>query len=156
MYPLYLDLREKLGEPLWHDQHGVPRYAPFEPDLLGIYDRWACLFVVKCQACERAFDCAVGWDFLSYAATSRATDDELQEMVNRQHDPHYVLPKFVSWGDAPWHDMDNQCAGTTMTTDIIRIKEVWHKVRTESQLAEWQRVEISDGLEMVLCDIGQD
>jgi hypothetical protein len=45
MYPLYKDLRERLGEPLWHDAEGVPRYAPFEPSLLGIYDRWAVLFV---------------------------------------------------------------------------------------------------------------
>lgn len=32
MYPLYRDLRERLGTPKWIDREGVPRYSDFTPD----------------------------------------------------------------------------------------------------------------------------
>jgi len=148
MYPLYQDLRERLGEPLWHDQNGVPRYAPFEPDLLGIYDTWACLFVVQCQACRRQFDCATGYDLTGDISwILRSSKEELEDGFALRDDANAMMERFMAWGDAPWHDDDNQCAGTTMTTYIVDIKELWHRSDRE-----WQRVEISDGLMMKFCE----
>jgi hypothetical protein len=46
--PKYEDIlalaeRAGAGEPLWADENGVPRFAKFHPDLLGVYDRYAVL-----------------------------------------------------------------------------------------------------------------
>ena len=98
MYPIYRDLRDKLGEPIWHDEHGVPRYAEFHPSLLGIYDDWAVLFVVRCQSCGMCFDCASGLATMSelsrYPGKPRFTFEE-------RNDSMKVLPLIVGWGDAP-------------------------------------------------------
>lgn len=145
MYPLYSDIREKLGEPEWHDQYGVPRYAPCHPDLMGIYDDWACLFVVKCQGCNREFDCAAG--FTLFNGLHDLTREQIQERIDKKEDPSFVLPLFVSWGDAPWHDDENQCAGTTMTTDIVLIKKVWRRAN-----GDWNQLAITNDLANELCD----
>ena len=29
----YFDIRSRLGEPLWFDDNGVPRYVPFTPGM---------------------------------------------------------------------------------------------------------------------------
>lgn len=141
MYPLYRDLREKLGEPLWHDQLGVPRYAVFHPELLGIYDDWAVLFEVECEACRHRFPCAIGFCSLDYHLNPTLGLD-----FHNRFDPDKVLPQIVGWGDAPWHDMygesafDSQCAGTTMSSSVVYILEVWRKDR------EWEQIEISQAL----------
>lgn len=121
MYPIYRDIRDRLGEPLWHDEHGVPRYAEFHPKLLGIYDDWAVLFNVECQGCGRQFPCAVG-----RSAINLVVQNSL-EFADKD-DAQKVLYQMLSWGDAPWHDGDRQCAGTTMSTDITAILQVWRRV----------------------------
>lgn len=132
MYPIYSDIRERLGEPLWHDARGVPRYAPFAPDLLGVYDRWACLFVVRCQDCGRRFDVAGG------CRGYRMTGADLEvEMIET---PEKALEVLVHWGDAPWHD-DGGCAGSTMRADVVMIRELWGMVHLD-----WERVSLSADL----------
>lgn len=37
MLPDYSDIIDRAGEPDWYDQHGAPRYGPFEPDRVSIY-----------------------------------------------------------------------------------------------------------------------
>lgn len=144
MYPLYQDLREKLGAPHWIDQHGVPRYKPFHPDLLGIYDRWAVMFEVECQACRKRFRCAGGVSRLHIVRTPLEKVKVITIETIEQ-----ALDHLVSWGDAPWHDADgdeagfsSQCVGTTMTTAIPVIVEVWHY----DAIGEWSLVDISDEL----------
>lgn len=144
MYPLYKDLRDRLGEPLWHDANGVPRYAPFHPNLLGIYDNWAVLFCVRCQACRRDFSCAVGRDSIRLVTEKRI---EFQE----QNNPFQVLTQIVGWGDAPWHDDERQCAGTTMSSTVVGILEVWHREK-----CDWNRIEIEKSLAAFLCDEGEE
>lgn len=142
MYPLYKDIRERLGEPLWHDQDGVPRYAEFNPQLLGIYDDWACLFVVECQSCSRQFKCAAGLSVVHYCMKNYLHDkSKWDEMTGKRDDAEFVLPHLIGWGDAPWHDDERQCAGTTMSTDVVAILEVWHRKNSE-----WKRVTISHEL----------
>jgi len=145
MYPIYRDLRDKLGKPLWHDQYGVPRYAPFEPDLLGIYDDWAVLFVVQCQACGRHFDCASG---LAVAHTVMSRGDYDEGKFAKLNTLEGALEELVYWGDAPWHDDDNQCSGTTMSSDVAAIKEVWKKDR-----GDWAQVEVPLKLANQICGV---
>lgn len=127
MYEPYLDIRERLGEPLWHDWQGVPRYDPYSPGMQNIYAKYDCLFLVRCQSCGREFQvgaCADSFEFRMQIDVPRAP----------------VLPKrgdggSFGFGDAPWHDMGNRCAGTTMGTIPVRVMEFWQNER-----AGWKRL----------------
>ena len=144
MYPIYRDLRDKLGEPLWHDGHGVPRYAEFHPSLLGIYDDWAALFVVRCQSCGMDFDCAAG---LATSHRLITYPGKPPFAFEERNDPMKVLPHVVGWGDAPWHHDASQCSGTTMTTMIVRLRQVWRREKSE-----WSKVELTAAMIDLACD----
>ncbi len=45
----YEDIREKLGEPRWFDDHGVPRYCEFAPRRCSVYCRFVALVEIVCQ-----------------------------------------------------------------------------------------------------------
>lgn len=110
MYRPYHDLREKLGEPLWHDDQGVPRYAAFQPSACGVYDQYVALLDVACQACGQSF------------LVSDSTSDEA-------HPPKFPTREDAGdfgYGDAPWHD-EGRCAGITMNTVTRRVVEFWTK-----------------------------
>lgn len=112
MYQPYLDLREAMkekGEPLWHDEAGVPRWIEWHPSHLhNIYADEAALLEVTCQSCGEKFRCA---DSKSFQYILRSGPE----------------PWVPSWGDAPWHG-EQQCAGTTMTTDW-EVVERWKRER---------------------------
>ena len=96
MYPLYRDIRERLDEPDWHDQNGVPRYGKFHPKMLGIYDDWAVLFQVRCQSCGRLFPCAVGISTIHYMMKNPG-----KLAFEDREDVEKILDLIVYWGDAP-------------------------------------------------------
>lgn len=154
MYPIYRDLRERLGAPLWHDTYGVPRYAVFNPSLLGIYNDWTVLFLVQCQSCAMRFPCAAGVSTLKYVISALEKNrDNPDFTISDREDMSKVLERMVGWGDAPWHtsegvqdSFDGQCAGTTMKTDIVAILEVWHK-----EDFEWKKVDCPLELANRLC-----
>ena len=60
MLPDYRDIASRLGPSLWWDDHGVPRYDPFHPDLCGVYDGYVALLQIACQSCGRRFLVASG------------------------------------------------------------------------------------------------
>jgi hypothetical protein len=122
MYRLYSDIRDVLGEPLWHDEQGVPRYVPYAPQHGGIYDQWSALLEIQCQACGRPF----------LVSSSFSLSDMFRHLRPDEPIPqHPVFPTAdncggdFAFGDAPWHDGDRQCSGTTMTTDTVRVVEFW-------------------------------
>lgn len=137
MYPVYRDLRLRLGVPLWHDQHGVPRYDKFHPDLLGIYDEWAAAFLVQCQSCQETFPCATGQPNLIFV-------NGQPEFIS---DVETFLEQYVHWGDAPWHDGESQCAGTTMSTSIVKLLSVWHRTS-----GDWVELEITQDMTNLVTD----
>jgi len=128
MYPVYRDIREKLGTPMWHDSNGVPRYAEFHPKYLGVYDYYAAHFLVQCQSCLQTFPCATG------SQNYRFHNNEVV-MID---DIFAFLEQYVSWGDAPWHDDDSQCAGTTMSSSVVKLLSVW-----ERKNSDWEPLEIT-------------
>jgi hypothetical protein len=147
MYPIYPDLREKLGDPLWIDQHGVPRYAPFTPELASeVYCTWVLRLSVKCQACGKIFDCARSIAWHKIAAEHHKKGQPVPDKSIE------TAMKWLSgWGDAPWHNWDgsqssigNQCPGTTMTTDYIavelyeKINFQWVKLKIPKQYTKWE------------------
>jgi hypothetical protein len=126
MYPLYEDIRDRLGEPLWHDQNGVPRYAEFHPDLLGVYDVWALEMIVTCEGCGREFLCCSG--IKHYAGSGPF------EILTT---PGQAMDYLLGWGDAPWHMLgDIGCPGTTNRADFTPLR-LWHRGD-----AEWTEVPI--------------
>jgi len=141
MYHPYFDLRARLGEPLWHDEHGVPRYVPFHPEHVGIYYRWVALLEIRCQACEAPFMVADAYDqmqvFNQLKAHGTETPDDLDLMKVAGAAPSERDAGWFSFGDAPWHT-DEQCAGTTMTTSVYRVVEFWTRDGGEHHM-DWRR-----------------
>lgn len=130
MYRPYFDLREKLGEPLWHDDQGVPRYVPYKPEHGGVYDHFSALLEIRCQACQQPFLVAASWDTRDAMEALRVSHREDQPTDPDVMKP--VLPTAESagsfgYGDAPWHG-DRQCGGTTMSTDVFRVVEFWTRM----------------------------
>jgi hypothetical protein len=123
MYRRYEEIREKLGEPLWHDDQGVPRYIEFHPSLCGVYDTHVALLNIACQSCGKRFLVAASYNaFIGFRIQlSLPTSDEAGSF---------------GFGDAPYH---GGCAGETMTTDTMEIVQFWFK-RTGDwiQLSELQ------------------
>lgn len=136
MYRLYPDLRARLGDPLWHDDQGVPRYDPFHPSLCGIYDSFVALLEIECQGCGQRFPVSASWDhgaaFISLRASVSVREDWWKSPVlpTAEDSGHF------SFGDAPWHG-EHQCSGTTMSTDVSRILEFW--TRDGEPCLEWRR-----------------
>lgn len=117
MYPLYRDIKERLGKPVWYDRHGVPRYSEINPsDAAEIYCDCVVQLRVRCQDCGKVFNCVTAASKCNLNFSNPVTWFE-----EFQSDP---LKHSAGWGDAPWHDADgdecgfeSQCAGTTMRTD---------------------------------------
>lgn len=120
MHRLYEDLTKRLGKPLWYDEQAVPRYDEFHPSMLGIYDDWALLYEIACQACGERFIVAAS------LSTAFAQMNELRGFEWEQREsPDHILPLLEdSFGDAPWHG-EHQCSGTTMSSDFIRPLQLW-------------------------------
>jgi hypothetical protein len=57
VYQSYDDILSRIAEePVWFDEHAVPRYCKFAPDnLANIYAGEAALAEVTCQVCKRLF-----------------------------------------------------------------------------------------------------
>jgi hypothetical protein len=106
----YKDLTSRLGEPLWWDECGVPRYDPFHPgDVSSIYAREVALVEVGCQACDALMKVAVTTGFIGFP-------DELAEQIADHR---------WAYGDPPSHRCSG--AGETMNSEPKRICEFWHR-----------------------------
>ena len=52
----YSEITNKLGEPLWWDEKGVPRYEPFENHYqCGVYNKAVAYLRIECQNCRKSF-----------------------------------------------------------------------------------------------------
>jgi hypothetical protein len=116
--PDYSDITSRLGEPLWWDEHGVPRYEPFHPSMCDVYANKVALLIVRCQECGRKFTVAV-----SVERTFR---------VPTPHDPAWCF-----YGDPPRHGDENCGAGDVMNSIPVQILEYWER-SLDSSLC-WRR-----------------
>lgn len=122
MLPDYDDIKDAIDrEPLWYDGHGVPRYQPFSPTMLGVYDNFAVFAEIACQNCRRVFYVGVGACRIAFAA-GVPTKNSLAGLVNRYH-----------YGDPPIHG----CVGDTMNSVAYRVLEAWE--HTKATNWEWRR-----------------
>lgn len=122
----YADITGQLGQPLWWDEHAVPRYCVFEPQkLANIYAREAALLEIACQNCSEPFKVAMsrsGFDFRFGELIPQALDGEIVE-------------GSIHFCDPP----NNGCcaAGPTMNCVDRRVLEFW--VLDLEKTPHWRR-----------------
>ncbi|MGY3581915.1 hypothetical protein ACVIGB_000013 [Bradyrhizobium sp. USDA 4341] len=126
----YQDILSRIAEaPTWFDEHGVPRYEAFAPEMLpDIYAREAVLFKVNCQVCAQSFIVAKG---------GRLPDDPAKSLrvAVDQCKLHYGDPPAT--GCCP--------SGTTMNSVPVKVIQLW---RRPSGLG-WERDVSRDGASIV-------
>ena len=137
MYCIYKDIIDKLGQPKWWDEAGVPRYCDFSPnEVADIYADKAALIIVRCQGCGKHLP--VAWSFrelsiICYVPGHPSGKDCFASFTP----PTREDSGSIGYSDAPSH-IDNQgkyChLGCVMTTDIRQIKEFWSRDKID-----WKR-----------------
>ena len=116
MLPDYWDILEAIdAEPLWYDGSGVPRYAPFIPSMLGVYDAFAVHARIACQGCRRPFEVARGWTSRWFAPGAEMGTSELVRPTLDE------LVRGFRYGDPPRHG----CGGDSMQSVGLRILAAW-------------------------------
>ena len=112
--------------PLWHDSHGTPRFAPFEPGLCpSIYATEVALVEIECSACRERFLVEMHW-WIWWIPMPGHYQASLSERI-QQDTLHY--------GDPPFHQADgHQCSGTTMNCNDLRVVEYWSRAHLK-----WRR-----------------
>lgn len=112
------DITDKLGEPKWYDDKGVPRYKKFHPSVVSnIYAKKVAFLEIACQACGEKFKVAV-----HYGNNNIYKEFEL---------PSAKGIKSFHYGDPPVHG----CVGDTMNVDTVKILEFWQKAEN----LNWKR-----------------
>jgi len=114
MWRDYEDIIQLAGMPLWYDDNGAPRYQPFRPDMLGVYDETIAYLRIACQYCNRQFEVAVSWTKLDLF------DREKKEMRDEPR-PKQHGPWMFHYGDPPRHG----CVGDTMNSEPIAVLQFW-------------------------------
>jgi len=123
MLPDYFDIIKRAGTPDWYDNHGVPRYGEFNPDMLGVYDKFAVLVRIACQACDQEFLVGCGYRDYEFRFSGDIHENSLEEITKNFH-----------YGDPPRHGL-TCLAGDTMNCIDLVILEAWEKDSTW----EWVR-----------------
>lgn len=135
MLPDYDDITSRIPtRPQWYDGNGVPRYAPFEPRMMGVYDQVAVLAKIRCQDCRAEFLVGEGWSNLDIYKRFAGHDETPEIWVWREAEGvqpagHYLdyeaalkmLVDSYHYGDPPRHG----CVGDTMNSEPIDIVEAW-------------------------------
>lgn len=126
--PDYKDITSRLGEPLWYDGRGVPRYDPFRLEMCDVYANYVAFAEVECQACGRRFSVAV--EVNKY--------DWLNSFSREVQFPGAADEGDFHYGDPPKHEAGGSlCPGATMSCTTRKIIEFW--VRDTSTGYRWVR-----------------
>lgn len=138
-------------EPLWYDEHGVPRYAEHSPALCSdIYADEVALLEIACQACERTFRVqmsAVAGDALlrahvwAHRLGTKVTDTVARELATETI-ARRIQDGTIHFGDPPRHDQAGPAGGAclsgdTMNCDNLQVVEYW---RRDRETRSWERV----------------
>jgi hypothetical protein len=123
MLPDYADIVTRLGDPLWWDRNGVPRYEPFHPHHCGVYAKYVALLLVTCQNCRREFKVASEWP---------------KEFIRGEVElPSPTSIGSFHYGDPPRHDWEKCLVGDTENSEPRRVLEFWHCDVCSKDAKEW-------------------
>jgi hypothetical protein len=109
MWEGYADILSKLGKPLWWDDNAVPRYCPFSPERVGVYNDIIVLFTIECQECAKRMKVVRSFECHSEEEKAKALESL----------------KHIHFGDPPFHYCSG--SGESMGSCSVRINEVWIK-----------------------------
>lgn len=158
MLPDYADIHEAADSyPFWYDGQGVPRFALFEPDMLGVYDKFALLIRIRCQSCHRDFLVGEGWTGygITYEPISELDGVPTEDAMYKLKVNHFdlaVLSSGFSYGDPPRHD----CGGDSMSSENVCIEQAWERVPKERNFPVWVRNPEVESLDIVQDWVGSD
>ena len=139
----YRDIIEKIGEPIWYDEHGVPRYCVFEPKQCGVYITAAVLLAIECQSCGERSHVATVWNnTFPFMEQLRHAHEKGESNWNIGFQDKVPLEHAPSYGDPPRHNCSG--GGDTMSSDTISIIELWVQedwdwVRKEEIEKKWNK-----------------
>lgn len=116
MLPKYQDILDAASKrPLWYTESGVPRFTPFRPQMLAVYDQLAVLTEIECADpyCRRSLYVGVG---------------SPRQLPHRpQPWGPLAIEEFVRdgvfFGDPPRHGCLGY--GETVSANEIKLIEVW-------------------------------
>lgn len=109
----YRDIRDRAGDPVWHDEYGVPRYCDFTPrEIADIYGDEVCLLLIRCQNCGREFRVALSWGVHDRVSGISPLAERVSEGT-------------VHYGDPP--NVECCPAGPTMNSIPVRVLEFWRR-----------------------------
>ena len=133
----YQDIIKKLGEPLWWDEVGCPRYEEFKPSLCNdIYISEAALVRIACQSCGHKTLVGMSWS-KSSCVFSAHPPNPLSDQIK---------DGYIHYGDPPPHN----CCGDTMNCLDLKVLQFWKKERA---FHNWER---DSSLEIELPDAKAD
>lgn len=123
----YEDIMDAVNkDPLWWDENGTPRFAPFEPRMVpDIYAREAILMLIHCQNCETEFEVSLtsGIDGYVFLGTMFPLADRIKSGT-------------VHYGDPP---NTNCCpVGPSMNSVPVKVLQYWR--RDYDKTFAWERV----------------
>jgi hypothetical protein len=120
MHTQYLDIMSRIKEnPIWFDEHAVPRFDDFHPTALAnIYAKQCALALVACQICNRKFRVALSCTAVTPSPTApgRPMGRKIDELIQTRK---------ISYGDPP--NVGCCPGGPSSTSDMIEILEFWRR-----------------------------
>lgn len=119
----YADILSRITEPpVWWDEHAVPRFCEFNPNVVAnIYARYVALVLITCQGCGVEYRVAHSQGamdrYLGYDETGTARWVDTMDVL--------VQNKRLDYGDPP----NNNCCGVgaSMSSEPRRVLEFWER-----------------------------
>lgn len=112
----YRDIRNELGEPVWWDEAGVPRYCEFGVHETNVvYVDEVALLEIACQGCGTVFQVAMSWNNFN----NLFRKDRVPPLSERIRDG------IIHYGDPP--NGDCCAAGASMNSIPLRVLEFWQR-----------------------------
>jgi hypothetical protein len=120
----YKDIRSKLGNPIWFDEHAVPRYCDFNPEAVAnIYAREVALVEIACQGCDKRFKVAFSW--ASFESTQGVPVPPISERI---------IKKELFYKDPP---NVGCCSGVCSLSVPVLVLQFWKYGRSPT---DWTRL----------------
>jgi hypothetical protein len=109
MKPYYEDILTRItSNPIWWDEHGVPRYNEFAPVCMDIYACENVLLLIRCQHCGRQFQVGLSADWNA--------EISLAQLIEKG---------TISYGDPP--QVKCCLAGASTNSESIKVLQYWAK-----------------------------
>lgn len=124
----YEDLLSRINEePVWFDEHAVPRFCPFEPGkAANIYAEEVVLTEIACQNCARRF-------LVAFSRSQMDAISFIKDQARFRWLADEIKKRSLHYGDPP--NMHCCASGPSMNSEMLRVVEYWRR----NKHFEWVR-----------------